>query len=282
MIRCKDFSFQYKGADRPAIQHLNLEIAQGDFVGIIGKSGAGKTTLTYALNGIVPHYFPGDFYGEVNVFGMDTVEVRPEKLSLTVGSVLQDTDAQMVASVVEDELLFGLENFGVPKGTIASRMQEALESVGISSLRNREIRSLSGGQKQKVAIAAILALRPQVVVLDEPTGELDPQSSRQVYQILKELNEAHGITVIAVEQKIMQLCEFSKKLLVMDEGRCLFYDTVPKVLAHHQELEQIGVNVPRVVTLAGRLAELGLSPDRIPVNIDEAEQMVRRLIYGHA
>lgn len=95
MIRCKDFSFQYKGADRPAIQHLNLEIAQGDFVGIIGKSGAGKTTLTYALNGIVPHYFPGDFYGEVNVFGMDTVEVRPEKLSLTVGSVLQDTDAQM-------------------------------------------------------------------------------------------------------------------------------------------------------------------------------------------
>lgn len=280
MIAVKDFSFQYSGADKPALQHLNLKIADGDFVGIIGKSGAGKTTLTYALNGIIPHYFRGDFYGEVNVFGMDTVEVRPERLSLTVGSVLQDTDSQMIASVVEDEILFGLENFGVPKGEIEGRIQYALESVGIVSLRDREIRSLSGGQKQKVAIAAILALKPRVIVLDEPTGELDPQSSRQVYQVLKELNENYGITVIAVEQKIMQLCEFSKKLLVMDEGRCRFYDDVPKVLAHHKELAQIGVNVPRVVTLAGRLTELGLSPDRIPVNIAEAQQMVRGILNG--
>lgn len=127
------------------------------FVGIIGNSGAGKSTLTYAINGVIPHYYTGDFYGEVTVNGYDTVETKPETISTVVGSVFQDIDAQMVASVVEDEILFGLENFGVPKAEIPNRLDEALEKVGIADLRQRAINSLSGGQRQKIDSAAIAA-----------------------------------------------------------------------------------------------------------------------------
>ena len=159
MISIRGLRFQYKGAKRLALDTINLDIADGDFVGIIGTSGAGKSTLTYALNGIVPHHFTGDFYGQVLVDGMDSVDSSPEQLSAKIGSVFQDIDAQMVASLVEDEMAFGLENFGVPRAEIGGRIDEALAMVGIGPLRYRMIRSLSGGEKQKVAIAAIVALR---------------------------------------------------------------------------------------------------------------------------
>ena len=180
MIALKDFSFRYASGKANALQNLNLTIDDGDFVGIIGNSGAGKTTFTYAINGIVPHHYRGDFYGAVTVNGLDTVDSKPEQLAVHVGSVFQDVDAQMVASIVEDEILFGLENFGIPHDQIEGRLSEALAQIGISDLRERELDSLSGGQKQKVAVAAILALRPAIIVLDEPTGELDPQSSDQI------------------------------------------------------------------------------------------------------
>ena len=199
MIELKDFSFRYASGKRNALQNLNLTIEDGDFVGIIGNSGAGKSTLTYAINGIVPHHYRGDFYGSVMVNGLDTVDHSPEEIATHVGSVFQDVDAQMVTSMVEDELLFGLENFSVPREEIESRVTEALEQTGIPELRYRDLDTLSGGQKQKVAVAAILALRPRIIVLDEPTGELDPQSSEQIYSLLAQLNRQSGTTIIAVE-----------------------------------------------------------------------------------
>lgn len=278
MITIEDLSFQYEGGKRPALEHINLTIPDGDFVGIIGNSGAGKSTLTYVLNGIVPHHYTGDFYGRVQVNGLDTVETSPEKLSAYIGSVFQDIDGHMVTSMVEDEILFGLENFGVPDEEIESRITEALDAVGITALRNRAISTLSGGQKQKVAIAAILALRPDILVLDEPTGELDPVSSRQVFELLRELNGRHGMTIIVVEQKIMLLCEFVKKLVILNDGKMVCHGGVAEVMKDSGILKDIGINVPRIVSLSDALTAKGLYSGAPPVDLLSAETMVREVL----
>jgi energy-coupling factor transport system ATP-binding protein len=278
MIEFKDFSFKYKKSENNALSGINISIKKGDFVGVIGNSGAGKSTFTYALNGVIPHHFDGDFYGEVIINGLDTVESSPSELSLTVGSVFQDIDGQMVSSVVEDEILFGLENFGVPHHEIEKRVTDILKMVGIEDLRYRNISSLSGGQKQKVAIAAVVVLMPDILVLDEPTAELDPQSSLQIFNMLKMLNEKIGITIIVVEQKIMLLSEFTKRLLIIKDGGIYLDGTPQEVLKDTAILKLIGVNCPRVASLANNLSERKLYNGAVPVNIDEAETMVRSVI----
>ena len=278
MITFKNFSFQYEDSVTPALEGVNLCVEKGDFVGVIGASGAGKTTLTYAINGVVPHFYKGDFYGEVLVDGNDTVDSRPEELAKLIGTVFQDIDGQMVASIVEDEILFGLENFGIDKAEIPLHLEEALETVGITSLRYRTIASLSGGQKQKVAVAAIVALKPQILLLDEPTGELDPFSSRQIFEMLQILNRDFGITVVVVEQKIMLLCEFVEKLIVLDEHKVAKYGATRELLAQGAELEALGINIPRVATLANRLIEKGLYHGEIPTSLAEGKTMVEGIV----
>lgn len=278
MISFKNFTFKYKNAEKNALNNVNLTINKGDFVGIIGNSGAGKSTFTYAINGVIPHHFEGDFYGEVHVKGLDTVVTPLSDIALNVGSVFQDIDGQMVSSVVEDEMLFGLENFGVPHSEIEARITEILDLVGIADLRYRNISTLSGGQKQKVAIAAVVALMPDILVLDEPTAELDPQSSFQIFNMLKMLNEKMGITIIVVEQKIMLLSEFVKRLLIINEGY-IYLDGAPhEVLMDTSKLQDIGVNCPRVASLANNLVDKKLYSGAIPVCLDEAEKMVRNII----
>ena len=145
MIQFEDFSFRYKGGEAFALQGISMTIESGSFVGIIGNSGAGKSTLTYALSGIVPHHFDGDFYGSVKVNGLDTVEVKPEKLAQFVGEVFQDIDSQMVSSIVEDEILFGMENFGVPHDEIGRRLGDVLDMLGIRDLRGSNRIDFVGG-----------------------------------------------------------------------------------------------------------------------------------------
>ena len=161
---------------------------------------------------------------------------------------------------------------------IESRVQSTLDEIGISHLRHRYISTLSGGQKQKVAIAAIIALRPKILILDEPTGELDPASSRQIFSMLKKLNEQYGMTIVVVEQKIMLLSEFARDMAVIDNGRIVFHGSVRSVLQHSEELEKMGVNCPRVVTLSNLMKVAGISNGEICVNVDEAEQMVRKVL----
>ncbi|WP_303202110.1 energy-coupling factor ABC transporter ATP-binding protein [Raoultibacter timonensis] len=278
IIAIEKASFTYEGASKPALESIDLAVREGDFLGIIGPSGAGKSTLVYSMNGIIPHYCKGDFFGSVSLGGNDTFETSLTDLSRIAATVFQDIDAQMVASVVEDEILFGLENFGVSKTEIEPRLAEALASVGISDLRNRAISSLSGGQKQKVAVAAVLALKPRVLLLDEPTGALDPASSRQIFELLRELNEHHGITVVVVEQKIGLLAEFTKRLAVLAGGTLRYCDETRAVLRNAAELLAIGVNVPRVTTLSLLLHEEGYGIDRFAVDVDEAKGMIEGIV----
>jgi energy-coupling factor transport system ATP-binding protein len=214
----------------------------------------------------------------VRINGLDTVDSQAETIARQVGSVFQDIDGQMVASVVEDEILFGLENFGIPRDEIEGRLEEALAAAGIGDLRYREISSLSGGQKQKAAIAAITALRPEIIILDEPTGELDPKSSRKIFEYLKELNEKHGITIIVVEQKIMLLCEFAKHLAVMNSGSLIRHGTVSEVLQKPDILEGAGVNIPRVTTLGNKLRDMGLYSGELPHDVVQARLMMEKVL----
>ena len=278
MIEIQDLTFIYKNEKEPALQDVCLTVPDGGFLGVIGPAGAGKTTLARAISGMIPHHYTGDYYGSVKVNGMDTVETSLEDISRLVGMVLQDVDSQIISPVVEDELLYGLENFGIPREEIPSRLDEALEKVGIADLRERAVGTLSGGQRQKVAIASIIALKPKILVLDEPTGELDPRSSRQVFSLLKELNEEQGITVIIVEQKIMLLCEFARQLAVLNGGKIVRQGNTRDVLAHPEELEALGVNCPRVMTLSRILSDRTGTKQPVCINLDEAENMVRRLI----
>ena len=278
MIQFEDFSFRYKGGEAFALQGISMTIESGSFVGIIGNSGAGKSTLTYALSGIVPHPFDGDFYGSVKVNGLDTVEVKPEKLAQFVGEVFQDIDSQMVSSIVEDEILFGMENFGVPHDEIGRRLGDVLDMLGIRDLKDRQISSLSGGQKQKVAIAAILAMDPEIIVLDEPTGELDPASSIMIFDILRRLNRDFHKTVIVVEQKIMLLCEYVDRLLVMDGGKIVFDGKSEEIVQQVPLFKNLGINVPRVVELGQQLTASGLYHGTIPLDLDQAEEMVKEVL----
>ena len=284
MIEIKELTFKYSGSKKNALENVSLTIEKGDFVGLIGESGAGKTTLCSCINGLIPHHYTGDFYGSVKIQGTDTFDIEQGKLALKVGSVFQDVDSQLVSFFVEDEILFGLENFGIPKDQIEQRITAALEALEIQELRHREISTLSGGQKQKVAIAAILALEPDILVLDEPTGELDPASSVQIFKLLQKLNKEKGITIVVAEQKIMLLCEYVKKLIVLEKGTLIHYGEIRSTLTHQKEMEEAGINCPRVLTLTSRMAEEGLVPDsytkedRICLNAEECADFIRKVM----
>ena len=237
MIEISQLSFRYREGADPILKGIDLSIPDGAFVGVTGAAGSGKSTLTYAINGIIPHCYPGDFYGSVRVDGVDTCEASLTDISRLVGSVCQDIDSQMVSSVVEDE---------------------ALAAMGIADVRVRSIAELSGGQKQKVAVASVLALKPRVLVLDELTAELDPASSVAVFDLLKRYSVEHGTTVIVVEQKIALLSEYADTLIIVDEGEIRFCGTPREVLEHSDELLEIGVNCPRSTSLVNRLRARGL------------------------
>ncbi len=280
MIEIKDLSFTYKESQEPTVKNINLIIPDGQFVGITGAAGSGKSTLTYLFNGIVPHCYPGDFYGAVTIDGHDTVDTNLTDISQLVGSVCQDIDSQMISSVVEDEVLYGLENFGFDHDKIEPLMNEALEEMGIAHLKERNIASLSGGQKQKVALASILALKPKVLVLDEPTAELDPVSSKNVFDLLKSCAQEHNITVIVVEQKIALLSEYADRILIVKEGEIALDGSPSEVLEHSDELLAEGINCPRSTSLVNNLRQKGLYAGSACRNVEEAVQVCEQVLEG--
>ncbi|MCI6148795.1 ABC transporter ATP-binding protein [Collinsella sp. HCP28S3_E6] len=280
IIKLDDVSFSYGHEAQNALDHVSLAIEKGEFVGVIGPSGAGKSTLAAVMSGAIPHHYTGQLFGATLVDDRDTCEITLTDISRVVGSVLQDIDAQMVAPIVEDEMLFGLENFGIPHDQIEERISQTLTTVGISDLRHREIATLSGGQKQKVAIAAIIAMAPNVLVLDEPTAALDPASSTLVFDTLRQINREHGITVVVIEQKVALLSKYCSRVLVMADGKLAFDGEPHQVFAHASELRQMGVDSPRVARIANSLAEVGLLPsDQAPcLNVSEAHQLISSLL----
>lgn len=280
LLELKNVSFQY-GTNRSentssvddntyALNRVNLKIYPGEFVGIIGPSGSGKTTLASLFSGAIPHHYSGELLGSVKIAGQDTKNLALTNIACLIGSVIQDIDAQMVAANVEDEILFGLENFGVPHDEIPNRIASSLETVGISDLRNRDLDTLSGGQKQKVAIAAILALKPKVLVLDEPTCALDPVSSRMIFSILQNLNKKFGITIVVIEQKVALLSEYCERLIVLSKGELVLDAPVSLALKGIDLLRKVGINYPRTTHLIKQLQDEQIcNPAELTVGVEE-------------
>ena len=283
LLELKDVSFKYVNRNKDdsldsskaqdstfALKDVSLSVESGEFVGIIGPSGSGKTTLASLFSGAIPHHYSGELLGSVKIAGQDTNKLALTNIACLIGSVIQDIDAQMVAANVEDEILFGLENFGVAHSEIPSRIDEALQIVGISDLRNRDLDTLSGGQKQKVAIAAILALKPKVMVLDEPTCALDPVSSKMIFSILKDLNKNFGITVVVIEQKVALLSEYCKRLVVLSNGTLSLDLPLPQALKNMDLLYSIGINYPRTTHLVNDLQRENIcSKSDLPVSVED-------------
>lgn len=278
-MECVSFSYGTAADGAYALKDIDLSVEEGTFVGLIGPSGAGKSTLASAITGAIPHHYRGRLFGSTLVAGLDTCEASLTDIAKVAGSVLQDIDAQMVASVVEDELLFGLENFGIDRREIEGRIASALDAVGIADLRHREIATLSGGQKQKVAIAAILAMTPRVIVMDEPTSALDPASARDVFEVLRRAKELTGMTVILIEQTVALLAEYCDRVVVIDQGRIALDGTPTDVFSHGETLRAIGVDTPRTVRISNSLAEVGLAPNDSPaLTLDGAEALVAGIL----
>jgi energy-coupling factor transporter ATP-binding protein EcfA2 len=199
----------------PALDDLTVQIDEGELILVIGPSGAGKSTFLRALNGLTPHFYGGKLSGQVRVAGRDPVALGPQEMARTVGMVFQDPETQFVADQVEDELAFGMENQALPPALMRKRVEEVLDQLTIAHLRGRRISTLSGGEKQRVAIAAVLTLNPDVLVLDEPTSQLDPQSAEEVLVAIRRLNEDLGLTVILAEHRLERVVQFVDRVLYL-------------------------------------------------------------------
>jgi len=248
MISFDRLTYRYPGAETPVLQGLSLEIAEGEFLLVMGPSGAGKSTFLRCLNGLVPHFYGGAISGRVRVCGRDPVALGPRGMADLVGFVLQDPEAQFVVDKVEDELAFAPENQGLDPVVMRKRVEEALDQLGIASLRQRSVNTLSGGERQRVAIAAVMTLQPKVLVLDEPTSQLDPQAAEEVLDILVKLNQDLGLTIILSEHRLERVVQYVDRILyvpgdglppLLDEPRAVLrqVDLVPPLIALAKALD---------------------------------------------
>ena len=266
MIKVRKLSYQYPESSRPVLQDLSLDIEEGEFLLVIGPSGSGKSTLLRCFNGLVPHFYGGQFAGELRLCGQDPVAVEPRGMSRYVGFVFQEPEAQFVVEAVEDELVFALENHALPQATMRKRVEEVLDQLNIAHLRGRRVSTLSGGEKQRVAIAAVLTLQPQVLVLDEPTSQLDPQAAEEVLDALVRLNHDLGLTIVLSEHRLERVAQYADRILYMPgQGQ------QPILGSPRQVLEQVDLTPPLV-----RLGKaLGWKP--LPLTIKEARRHAKRL-----
>ena len=269
IIEVKDLGFKYAGTDFYAIRGVNLEIDEGEFVVLAGKSGCGKTTLLRCLNGLIPHFYEGEFEGRVLIDGIDTRECPPHILSQKAGMVFQNPDNQLFALSVEADIAFPLENLGLPREEIRDRVEWALKLLGIEELRKRSPFELSAGQKQKVAIASVLAMKPKILLLDEPTSSLDPVSAKNLIDAIIDLNRRHGLTILISEHRLTHLIPHADKLAIMDRGRIIYFDDPRRILK--EDVLIYGVSIPRVVEVAREMRRIGgCIPFRdIPLSVEE-------------
>ena len=263
-----DLGFTYHDGSVPALKSVSFTQMRGEVIGVMGASGAGKSTLAKCLNRIIPEFEGGDFRGAVRIAGRDVAGMHVHDLSLEIGMVFQDFESQLFSTTVAHEVAFAMEQAGVARDEMRTRIAEALEAVGLSGFEERDPSSLSGGQKQRLAIASVLALRPRVIVLDEPTTDLDPEGRAEVFALLGRMRE-HGLSLIVIEHESTELrsCD---RLILLAQGEVVAQGLPESMLAQLEVLERNGVHPP---SLNRVLALLGIGGNAR--NIDEAETIVR-------
>ena len=278
MIRLTNVTYSYPRATVPALNDVTLEVPAGQFCAVIGANGAGKSTLCAALAGFVPHFYRGQLAGRLEVAGIDVTASSLAQMAGTVGLVFSNPFNQITGArfSVREEVAFGLENMGVPLDEMATRIDAMLRFAGLAEMADRSPYALSGGQQQRLAIASVLVMRPQVVVLDEPTSQLDPIGSKEVFTVLRDLAATDAATVFLAEQKLEWVAAFADRVLVLHEGR-LVADGLPGDVLASPDLSQYGLE-PTRYTQAARAAQaagLPFNADNLPVTLEEAVEYFR-------
>lgn len=274
LIEVKDLKYRYPGTKTLALDGVSFTIEKGEFIGIAGENGAGKSSLSQALLGLIPQFYKGAYGGSVTVCGMDARTTAVSELCRHVGLVFQNPFNQLsgAKSTVYDEVGYGLQNLGFPPEEIRRRIEAVLRCFGIWEYRDRNPFDLSGGQLQRVAISSVLAMQPDVLILDEPTSQLDPQGAEEVFHVVDELTKT-GITIIMIEQKIEKLADYCDRVLLMHQGRVVDFDT-PRRIFSRDDLYTLGVNPPAYTAFA-RANALGFSDGTYPVTLSETLQLVQ-------
>ena len=275
IIETKNLTYTYPGGTKPSINGVSIKVKKGEFVLITGPSGCGKTTLCRCFNGLIPHFYQGELKGEITVAGMDTTTHETHAMAKSVGLVFQNPENQLFALSVEKDVAFGLENLGVPREEIRKRVDWALKLTNIHDLRERSPHEVSGGQQQRVAIAAVLAMQPEIIVLDEPTSFLDPLSAEKIFEVIHELNKELGITVVLVEHRLDLTAKYADHIIIMDQGKVCF-DGNPREILNTEETRLIGVGIPKATFLYHILKKEGVNiGDVTPLSSEEMTKLLQ-------
>ncbi len=279
VMECKNVTYTYPLADEPSIRNVSLNIEEGKFYGIVGENGSGKTTLCAILRGFAPSFYQGDIQGEVLVYGKPIGEYGGE-LATKIGYVFQNPFTQIsgVKETVFEEVAYGLENFGVPVEEIVERVEAIMKLTHIDSLAEKNPLELSGGQMQRVALASVLVLEPDILIIDEPTSQLDPQGTESVFEIIKMMKDKKK-TIILVEHKIDLIAEYADEVLVLRGGKLIAGGDKAQVLSDISLMEQ-GVQLPQVAILGSRLKEKGFPISEIPVTEKRAVEIISAALNG--
>ncbi len=279
VIECKNVTYSYPLTDKPSISEFNFSFEKGKFYGVIGENGSGKTTLCAILRGFAPSFYQGELQGEVLLEGKPLSEYGGE-ISTKIGYVFQNPFTQIsgVKDTVFEEVAYGLENFGVPVEEIVERVERVMKLTNIEHLAMKSPYELSGGQMQRVALASVIVLEPDVLVIDEPTSQLDPQGTESVFEIIKQM-KAKGITIILVEHKIDLIAEYADEVIVLKDSKVIAKGDKCEILSDISLMEQ-GVMIPQVAILGNKLKEKGLPISKIPVTEKQAVEVFSAALKG--
>jgi energy-coupling factor transporter ATPase len=275
IIESKNLTYTYPGGTKPSISDVSIRIEKGEFTLVTGPSGCGKTTLCRCFNGLIPHFYQGEMKGEITVAGLTISDHPTYELARHLGLVFQNPENQLFALSVEKDVAFGLENLGVPREEMRKNVDWSLQLTGIYDLRERAPHELSGGQQQRVAIASVLAMKPEVIVLDEPTSFLDPLSAKRIFEVIHDLNRNLGITVVLVEHRLDLTARYADHIIVMDKGKILL-DGDPHEILRSEETRLVGVGIPKATRLYEMLVKDGAKlPNAVPLSSDEMANLLR-------
>ena len=275
VIEMKDVTYTYPLGKTPAIDSVSLQIEVGKFYGIIGRNGSGKTTMCNLIRGFAPDFYKGELKGQVLVDGKPTVEYREGELSLRIGYVFQNPFNQIsgVKDTVFEEVAYGLENFGVPPDEIEERVTDVMKLTKIEEFAEKKPFALSGGQQQRAALASIIVLKPDILVIDEPTSQLDPEGTESVFEIISEMKKARK-TIILVEHKIDLIAEYADEVFVLNKGRIIKSGLTQDVLSDISLLDS-GVQLPQIALLGNELRKCGIELPYIPITERQGAELLR-------
>jgi energy-coupling factor transporter ATP-binding protein EcfA2 len=271
-------TYTYAGTEEPALHDISFAIEQGEYVAILGLNGAGKTTLGLCVNGVIPTMLGGDLVGTVTVGGLDVSEYPVREMSKLVGVVFDNPEFQMSQMSVAEEVALGLENAGVPYEEMTRIIPETLELVGLAGFEERSPLGLSGGQQQRLAIAAVLAMKPQILIMDEPTSNLDPIGKQEVFDMAAKLNQERGMTVIVIEHEVEVMAQYADRVIVLDGGRIVMNGTPQEIFSRVDDLAALKLRVPEAAALAWDLRGHGLWSGPVPITTEPAVAAVNTLL----